>query len=138
MTETKKIFLLFVVISWVGCASQKTRPVQFVAQPLVEIQAPAVQYQPSFLRSSDGKLSVMGPTIDGTRGEGLNMASTVHQTFLSLGIPNEVRCNTLASRWAVSQVRSQVMILFPEGLSPDQQTQVQRQLALLQPELLLK
>jgi hypothetical protein len=92
---------------------------------------------PTFYRTADGRLAVDGPTVVGSPGEGLNVAASVYQLFLALGIPTEVQCVQIAvqSNAAVVGARSgagtQLQIAFPEGLSRDQEVEVRRFLSLL-------
>jgi hypothetical protein len=133
---TKIVASLFVCSSLllgVGCASVSgSKPgAKVVANPLQVI----TPVEPSFYKSCDGKLAVDGPTVIGSRGQGLNVATSVHRIFLAMGIPTEVTVAELGARRPYD-VQSQVQIAFPLGLRPHEQTQVKRVLVLLRPRVM--
>lgn len=132
---TKIVASLFVcssLILGVGCASVSgpQSGSQMVANPLQVI----TPVEPSFYKSCDGRLAVDGPTVIGSRGQGLNVATSVHRIFLAMGIPTEVTVAELGARRPYD-VQSQVQITFPDGLRPYEQTQVKRVLVLLRPRV---
>ena len=127
-----------------GCAGQVPQPLA-VSRPLVEVSQPAATAAATsealrdavLFTSTDGKVSAAGPTVVGSRGEGLNVASSVHRIFLAMGISTEVRC---AERPPTprGQVQTQVEILFPQGLTTAQQLQVRQVLSLMRSRVTLQ
>jgi hypothetical protein len=119
------LFLPLLALIQGGCASQSRALA--IAQPLKvyelsEQQAPETDIK--FVRSSKGKLEVQGPRVKGTRGQGLNVATSVHRILLAMGIDTEV---TLEQMNRSHQVR----IAFPQELSLTQRSQVRRVLQLI-------
>ena len=121
---------------WVGgCGAVHSDDSLAVAEPLQEIATPESPPAPrtTYLRevAPDGTTKVAGPTVVGSRGEGLNVATSVHQIFLAMGIPTEVRCVERSDAAHPMRVQTQLEIVFLEGLNPTQQRQVERVLTSL-------
>lgn len=137
-----RVIVAVVLGTFWGCAGKVPQPLA-VSRPLVEVSQPAATATSEALRdavtftSTDGKVSAAGPTVVGTRGEGLNVASSVHRIFLAMGISTEVRC---AERPPTprGQVQTQVEILFPQGLTTAQQLQVRQVLSLMRSRVTLQ
>ena len=130
-TIVASLFVTGSLVFTVGCASTGAKPdAKVVANPL-QVIAPV---EPAFYKGCDGKLAVDGPTVIGSRGQGLNVATNVHRIFLAMGIPTEVTVAELGARR--HGVQSQVQIAFPHGLAPHEQTQVKRVLVLLRPRVM--
>lgn len=112
-----------------GCASQTGHhKVLAKAQPLQVCEVSSEAKNVSnvrFFRSPRGKLQVEGPKVAGTRGQGLNVATSVHRILLAMGISTEVTIQQL------NRSQSQVQIAFPQELSPVQRSQVKRVLQLI-------
>lgn len=118
--------MLMVGLLWaVGCAGVLDRG--------GEPHRPDAIDAPVFYTASDGDLAVHGPAVIGTRGEGLNVATSVHQLFVALGIRNEVVCAVAPG--PPSEFLSQVKISFPEGLTPAQHARVRQVLGLMRHRL---
>jgi hypothetical protein len=75
---------------------------------------------------------VAGPTIEGTRGAGLNVATALYQAMIAEGFEVEVACITRTR--GTASYRSQVEIRFPHRLSRAQRTSVRAALAAISPE----
>jgi len=116
----------------VGCGSTASQPTSKVVANPLQVITPV---EPTFYRGCDGRLAVDGPTVIGSRGQGLNVATSVHRIFLAMGIPTEVTVDELDAR-RPHDVQSQVQIAFPDGLRPHEQTQVKRVLVLLRPRMM--
>jgi hypothetical protein len=129
-----RLLIGLTALGLVGCAStsKPVKPIKPLAVPYpLEVVAPA---QPTFYKGCDGRLAVDGPTVIGTRGQGLNVATSVHRIFLAMGIPTEVSVAELGPYQR--RLQTQVQIAFPDGLSPHEQSQVKRVLVLLRPRMM--
>jgi hypothetical protein len=120
--------LLFLSLLFLGGCAQQPR-VLAIAQPLQVYELPSAVQPVScpdikFVRSL-GKLEVAGPTVKGTRGQGLNIATSVHRILLAMGIDTEVTLEQVDRRQA------QVRIAFSQELSVIQRNQVRQVLQLI-------
>jgi hypothetical protein len=138
----RRVILVVVLGTVWGCAGKVPQPLA-VSRPLVEVSQPAVTptgealQDAEMLTSTEGRVVAAGPTVVGTRGEGLNVASSVHRIFLAMGISTEVRCAE-RSPTGRGQVQTQVEILFPRGLTTAQQRQVRQVLSLMRARVTLQ
>jgi len=118
----------------VGCASQ-AQPIQHpIAVPRPLVQLPINLDQEATPPQLPGPVSA--PTVVGTRGEGLNMATSVHRILIAMGIPSEVRC--VERSMDRGQVQTRLEIRFPTSLSPTQRQDVDRVMRLFQPGVALQ
>lgn len=115
-----------------GCASSlPAAEPRFVPGPLEELR-PVAFPSPVEARASTAN-AAEGPVVVGPRGHALNIASSLHRVFQALGIPSEVRCESVSE--SASEQRRQIRIRFPSGLSESQQEDVKLLLGLLRREV---
>jgi len=125
--------LTILLLAAVQCGTSRPQPIA-VALPLVVLTPQATRTeavealdpQPAALRPHS---AVAGPMVVGSRGEGLNLAMSIHRIFNAMGIRTEVRL--VQEPAPTGAVQTRLTIRFPEALSEAQRQDVTRVLGLI-------
>ena len=86
----------------------------------------ALDPQPAALQPHS---AVAGPMVVGSRGEGLNLAMSIHRIFHAMGIRTEVRLAQEPT--AGGEIQTRLTIRFPDALSEAERQDVARVLRLI-------
>ncbi len=140
-----KIIIIAVLFLVAGCASHPSHPIKTplaVAQPLAALSANSAGQDPlttegnqrlaplvTFSEQDDGLTALQGPMVRGTRGDGLNVATSLYQLFTAMGLQTEVSCDARSLADNPEHYDTHVQIFFRSGLSSEQKRDVARVLS---------